>query len=322
MDKLNFFTADFDYVKYLQEAEKKSRGFSRVPNLKYTKGYKQKFLCGVVLRVNEIDYYVPVTSYKQQKPDNFLITADNGHVVSSLRFNYMFPIPNGLKAVHVISDEPDRAYRALLAQELRCCIKNQAIIQRLAERTYKRVLLGKDTGLVVNSCDFRLLEEKYREYMARDFCFRTMNQPEAEEIANNWKYDGVYSFYDVSADAEDYNEFINKDMRADKYFSCYLNDELVAWYSVEVLENGNLELGLGMKPNHNGKGFGFHFVNAIMVHAASIHRAHGFVLSVALFNQRAIRVYEKAGFVKTETFMQDTNGGNYEFLKMTKNIDK
>lgn len=30
---------------------------------------------------------------------------------------------------------------------------------------------------------------------------------------------------------------------------------------------------------------------------------------------RAIKVYEKAGF-HTKTFMQDTNGGTYEFLRM------
>ena len=164
MNKLNFYIADLDYVKYLQEAEKQSRGFSRVPNMAYAQGRKQKFLCGVVLTVNEIDYYVPVTSYKEQKPDNFLIVADNGKVVSSLRFNYMFPIPKNLIEVRVISDEPDRAYRGLLAQELRYCIKNQAAIQRLAERTYRRVLLGKNVGLVVNSCDFKLLETKYHEY--------------------------------------------------------------------------------------------------------------------------------------------------------------
>ena len=164
MDKLNFYTADLDYVKYLQEAEKKCRGFSRVPNMEYINGHKQKFLCGIVLRVNDVDYYVPVTSYKQQKSDNFLIKADNGQVVGSLRFNYMFPIPKELIAIHIISNEPDRAYRTLLAQELRYCIKNQDKIMRLAERTYKRVLLGKDMGLVVNSCDFKLLEKEYHKY--------------------------------------------------------------------------------------------------------------------------------------------------------------
>lgn len=115
-----------------------------------------------------MNYYVPVTSYKQQKPDNFLIKAANGQVVSSLRFNYMFPVPDKLIAVRIIADEPDRAYRALLSQELRYCIKNQKTIQHLAERTYKRVLLGKNPGLVVNSCDFRLLEQAYFSYIQNE----------------------------------------------------------------------------------------------------------------------------------------------------------
>ena len=164
MDKLDFYTADVKYVKYLQDAEIEKRGFSRVPNMAYSDKYKPKFLCGIVLQVNGVDYYVPVTSYKQQKPDNFIIFADNRQAVSSLRFNYMFPIPKESVAIRIITDEPDRAYRALLAQELRYCIKNQDTIQRLAERTYKRVLLGKDLGLVANSCDFLFLEQKCLEY--------------------------------------------------------------------------------------------------------------------------------------------------------------
>ena len=162
---MNFYTVDVEYVLYLKEVEENKRGFSRVPNMVYSDKYKQKFLCGIVIQVNDVDYYVPVTSYKQQKPDNFLIVADNGQIVSSLRFNYMFPVPKELVAIRVIVDEQDRAYRALLAQELRYCIKNQSIIRKLAERTYKRVLLGKDLGLVTNSCDFLLLEQKCAEYV-------------------------------------------------------------------------------------------------------------------------------------------------------------
>ena len=168
MDKLNFYSVDKDYVLYLQKAERDKRGFSRVPNMSYSDKNKQKFLCGIVLQVNNVGYYVPVTSFKQQKPDNFIITANNGQIVSSLRFNYMFPVPKGLIAVKIIIEEQDSAYRALLAQELRYCIKNQDIIQKLAERTYKRVLLGKDLGLVVNSCDFLLLEQKCVEYVNRN----------------------------------------------------------------------------------------------------------------------------------------------------------
>lgn len=186
MDKLNFYIVDLDYVRYLADAETEKRGFSRVPNMDYGNQRKPKFLCGIVLQVNKTDYYVPVTSYKQQKPDNFLIYARNGQVVSSLRFNYMFPVPVDLIAERSIATEPDRAYRALLAQELQYCIQNQEQIQRLAERTYKRVLLGKDPGLLVNSCDFLLLEEKCREYpvqvkTAEIVLSQETTEPEASE---------------------------------------------------------------------------------------------------------------------------------------------
>ena len=164
MDKLNFFTVDLAYLHFLQAEEAGKRGFTRVPTMDYGPGRKQKFLLGIVLCVNGVDYYAPVTSYKTKMPDNFLILAKSGDVTSSIRFNYMFPVPGSMVAEHVIASEPDMKYRALLAQELRYCIKHQEEIQHLAERTHRRVLLGKNPGLVNNSCDFLFLEEKCKEW--------------------------------------------------------------------------------------------------------------------------------------------------------------
>lgn len=180
MEHLNFYTVDLEYVSFLKDAEIKKRGFSRVPNMEYGKSRKQKFLCGIVLKIHDQDYYVPVTSYKEKKPDNFLIRATNGEIVSSLRFNYMFPVPKDLIVERKIASEPDRAYRALLAQELRYCIDNEDEIRRLAERTYKRVLLGKNPGLVANSCDFLLLEEQCLLYMKS-------KKPDLNDLINDAK---------------------------------------------------------------------------------------------------------------------------------------
>lgn len=165
MEKLNFFTVDPAYVQFLKTAEIEDRGFTRVPNMDDNSYGKTKFLLGVVLVVNGTEYYVPVTSFKTQQKDNFLIRVDNGAITSSLRFNYMFPIPKEMVSVRVISTEPDRAYRAFLAQELRYCIKHRDEIQHYAERTYKRVLLGKNPGLLANSCAFRFLEGKCKEWI-------------------------------------------------------------------------------------------------------------------------------------------------------------
>lgn len=136
MEKLNFFTIDSAYIQYLKNAEQNKRGFSHIPDMDYGDNRKPKFLCGIVLQINNVDYYVPVTSFKKQKSDNFLILADNGISVASLRFNYMFPVPKNLITVRRISTEPDRAYRSLLAQELSYCIKNQNTIKHLAERNH------------------------------------------------------------------------------------------------------------------------------------------------------------------------------------------
>ena len=150
-----------------------------------------------------------------------------------------------------------------------------------------------------------------------EFNFGIMKQREAEQIADDWKYNDEYSFYDMAADIDDYLEFVNMEKRADKYFSCYLNKELMAWYSAEVLDDDKIELGLGLKPQYTGKGLGVDFVNAVIKHATSIYGNNGFILSVALFNQRAIKVYEKVGFTKISMFTQNTNGDDHKFLKMS-----
>lgn len=80
----------------------------------------------------------------------------------------MSSVPDQVISVRIVADKPDRAYRSLLSQELRYCIKNQETIQHLAERTYKRVLLGENPGLVANSCDFRLLEQAYSSYIQKE----------------------------------------------------------------------------------------------------------------------------------------------------------
>ena len=164
MDNLNFYIVPDTYVTYLQNAEISKRGFTRVPNMNYGNNRKQKFVCGIILKIKDVNYFVSVSSYKHQKPDNFLICDKNGNVVSSLRFNYMFPVPLNIISERRIDTETDLKYKSLLSQELRYCIDNQNTIRNLASRTHKRVLLGKNPGLVNNSCDFELLEEKCQEY--------------------------------------------------------------------------------------------------------------------------------------------------------------
>lgn len=152
--------------------------------------------------------------------------------------------------------------------------------------------------------------------MRMAYIFTIMTQEQADNIAFNWHYDGEYSFYDMEADQEDLDEFLNPEKRGESTFAVTKEHELVAFLSVNKVSDGTFEIGLGMKPGLTGKGNGKEFVKKAIAFIKSDFEAEKITLSVATFNQRAIKLYRKVGFKDVETFMQDTNGSTFEFLKM------
>lgn len=146
--------------------------------------------------------------------------------------------------------------------------------------------------------------------------FQPMTQSEAEHIAEQWHYDGEYAFYDVAADEEDLAEFLDPKQRAGKTFSVYREEELIGFFSFNQPEAQIVDIGLGMHPDLTGKGEGQRFLKEGIDYAKDSFSPDLFTLSVAIFNERAIKVYERAGFKKIKTFMQATNGNTYEFVKM------
>lgn len=155
---LSFYDIDKDYVRYLQEGEKKERGFTRVPDVEYP-GKLPKFTCGVVLDIRGYKYYVPVSSYKISQPDNILIdisTERYNKVKGSLRFNYMFPVPDNCIKERIIATDPNKR---LLNLEWNFCNSNEGHIRNKARQTYSKVVNKVNINIVNNSCDFLLLEK-------------------------------------------------------------------------------------------------------------------------------------------------------------------
>ncbi len=148
------------------------------------------------------------------------------------------------------------------------------------------------------------------------YTFQAMTQEQAEVIAETWRYQGNYSFYDMDADAEDLEEFLDPEKRQDSYFVVLDRNEIIGFYNFQRPDPDTVELGLGMKPELTGQGAGAAFLIAGLQFAETKYHPKHFALSVAAFNKRAIRLYEKIGFKKTESFVQATNGGQYDFMKM------
>ncbi|MDX8046250.1 GNAT family N-acetyltransferase [Gracilibacillus sp. S3-1-1] len=146
--------------------------------------------------------------------------------------------------------------------------------------------------------------------------FKVMTQEQAEDIAYNWHYDGEYSFYDMEADKEDLEEFVDPENRGDSMYSVINKNELIGFVSVTKVDDKTYDIGVGMRPDLTGKGKGFEFFNAGIEFVKNEYKPEKLTLSVATFNQRAIKVYRKLGFKSVHTFIQNTNGSTFEFLKM------
>ena len=142
-----------------------------------------------------------------------------------------------------------------------------------------------------------------------------MTQTEAETIAE-WRYEAPYDFYDWPADDDDLAELLDPVRRGAGYFSAHdAAGELIGFFGFGAKAD-IVGVGVGLRPDLTGRGLGLAFLEQGLSFAHDRFQPVRFKLSVAEFNERAIKVYERAGFVVTRTFMHETNGGVFPFVEM------
>ncbi|MGB6179554.1 GNAT family N-acetyltransferase [Carnobacterium sp.] len=142
-----------------------------------------------------------------------------------------------------------------------------------------------------------------------------LSQQNAVKIADEWKYDGEYSFYNMTEDPEDYEEIISPILRENNYFQVIINNELFGFFVLEQTDD-IVNMGVGIKPELTGNRLGVQFISLILDFIKENYFIPTVRLGVAKFNIRAQKVYEKVGFTKTREYQQPTNGTTYTFVEM------
>lgn len=156
-----------------------------------------------------------------------------------------------------------------------------------------------------------------------------------------WKYEGQYAVYDYCNEAEhilDSSEWgktlfavLNDEGCLIGELSFGFLDETDEWVPQEKLDAGQLDgcilwIGFGLRPDLTGHGHGVSFVKACTDFAIQFSREqYGYPgrwvgLGVYEFNQRAIKVYEKAGFIKYSESIADDGGEKIPARRMKKRI--
>ncbi|KIL51549.1 hypothetical protein KP77_10610 [Jeotgalibacillus alimentarius] len=155
------------------------------------------------------------------------------------------------------------------------------------------------------------------------YLIKDMTRTAAEQI-NEWTYAEPYSLYSMSGDPDDLEELMDG-----SYVAVYANDQLVGYFcygkhaqvpagkrELYYEDTAYTDIGLGLRPALTGSGRGHDFLTAGLKFGRQRYGFGKYRLSVAGFNERAIRLYEQAGFEKTGSFVNQAGEKNIQFFVM------
>jgi ribosomal-protein-alanine N-acetyltransferase len=113
--------------------------------------------------------------------------------------------------------------------------------------------------------------------------------PDERAQLDGWRYDPPYDFYNGEDDPV---------LNPERFFVVRDGDEVVGFYYFDERRD-TVEIGLGLRPDLTGKGLGLEFFLEGVAFAQDRFPGRRVTLNVAAFNERAITVYERAGFRRT-----------------------
>lgn len=155
MAALKLYEINDYYVKYLSQYQPGIFLDSKKKN-----AYKRKYV-GVVLTVNEMNYFVPLSSFKEKHrrmKDRMDFIKIKDYAV--LNLNKMIPVPLDQCEFVDINKIKDKSYRYILLSEYRYIKSIHKKIAKNAENLYKhKIENGNLTPLAKRCNDFMLLEK-------------------------------------------------------------------------------------------------------------------------------------------------------------------
>ncbi|MCI9039140.1 MAG: type III toxin-antitoxin system ToxN/AbiQ family toxin [Clostridia bacterium] len=168
--KLNLYSISDRYIRYLRKFDDRI-----YDNKEEIKTYKRKYL-GVVLTINELNYYIPMSSPKKSDYINWekkIIRKDTKtimririgqHLYGTLRISNMIPVPITELDSYVVSEEKDQKYKEVVLGELRYINNNSNKIIKYAKIVYEQKMKDIDIAYIKNTVNFKIIEEKLKEW--------------------------------------------------------------------------------------------------------------------------------------------------------------
>ena len=155
--------------------------------------------------------------------------------------------------------------------------------------------------------------------------FQPADETSAREFVK-WKYEPPYDIYNCPADEVEKAIQYNLDPANNIYAMFTQDDELIGYcsYGEDARVPGGyynedaLDIGLMIKPELTGQGLGADLARDVIHNGSRLFGPGKRRVTIAAFNRRAIRVWEKNGFHQVQTFKRERDG--MDFVIMVKSV--
>lgn len=172
--KLKLYSVSDKYIQYLRSFDNKV-----YDNKEKSRKHERKYI-GVVITVNELNYYIPMSSPKNSDyidVKNKVIRSDTKTIMrmkvanrlyGTLRISNMVPVPINELEPYILSNENDLKYKEIIRGELKYINDNSEKIIKNAKEVYNQRINNINVGYIKNTVDFKLLEEKLKQWNEKD----------------------------------------------------------------------------------------------------------------------------------------------------------
>lgn len=138
------------------------------------------------------------------------------------------------------------------------------------------------------------------------------------ETLCTWKYPSPYELYNWppwETMLKEQSEFADQQIRTEQYRAVVDAEDMLIGFVQFFPIVGVTRLGLGLRPDlcGQGSGLGTQFVQLVTLEALNRTPGNEVDLEVLIWNERAIRTYQRAGFAITDTYERQTPSGPAKF---------
>ena len=165
---MKLYSISDDYIEYLRKAFPRVYS-NKIANRKHTRKY-----LGVVFKLNDFNYYIPLSSPKDAhdyitlngkkviRKDSIIVIrmVVKGTLKGTLQIGTMIPVPDKALIQYNLQDEQDISYKELVQDEIIFIRKNTNRIIKTAKLLYSKKTKGTHKNPVIDKVlDFKSIEE-------------------------------------------------------------------------------------------------------------------------------------------------------------------